>query len=78
MGLQVSCDKLQMFEGLLDETLESGLACGRDGEILESFTCLGNIVCIIRGSWQKVSRKINLAYSVTDQLNTSIWHCQYR
>ncbi|KAG0720034.1 DNA mismatch repair protein Mlh1 [Chionoecetes opilio] len=46
LGLEVSWlkTKVQVFGGLLDETVESVYACGEDIEILESFTYLGSAV----------------------------------
>lgn len=79
LGLQVSWakTKVQVFGGLLDETVQSVHACGEDIEILESFTYLGSVVHNSGGSRHEVLRRIGLAHGVMDSLNTSIWRCRY-
>ena len=84
LGLQVSWSKtkVQVFGGLLNETVQSIHACGEDIDILDSFTCLGNMVHNNGGSRQEVLRWIglalvSLAYGVMDSLSMSIWRCQY-
>ncbi len=74
MGLEVSWakTKVQAFGGLLDDTLQSLRACGEDIKVLESFTYLGSVVHNNGRSDQEVIRRIDLAYSVMDSLNTSI------
>ncbi|XP_045110009.1 uncharacterized protein LOC123503949 [Portunus trituberculatus] len=75
LGLQVSWPKtkVQMFRGLLHETVQSVRACGEDIEILENFTYLG---CVMRndgGSSHEVltaSRVFNLTVSV---LRLRLW-----
>merc|ERR1712035_25095 len=46
LGLKVSWPKtkVQVFGGLLDETVQSGHACGEDIDISETFTYLGSVV----------------------------------
>ena len=79
LGLQVSWTKtkVQVFGGLLDETVRSVHACGEDIEILDSFTYLGSVVHNNGGSRQEVLRRIGLAHGVMDSLNESIWRCRY-
>ena len=81
LGLQVSWpkSKVQVFGGLLDETVQSIHACGEDIDIdiLDSFTYLGSVVHSNGGSRQEVLRWISLAHGVMDSLSTSIWRCQY-
>ena len=79
MGLQVSWTKtkVQVFGGLLDETVQSVHACGEDIEILESFTYLGSVVHNSGGSRHEVLRRIGLAHGVMDSLNMNIWRCRY-
>ena len=79
LGLQVSWTKtkVQVFGGLLDETVQSVHACGEDIEILESFTYLGSVVHNSGGSRHEVLRRIGLAHGVMDSLNMSIWRCRY-
>ena len=71
MGLKVSWakTKVQVFGGVLDETVQSVQACGEDIEILKTFTYLGSVV------HNEVTRRIGLAQGVMDSLNTSIWRC---
>ena len=38
LGLTVSWAKVQVFEGVLDETVQSVHACGEDIEILKNFS----------------------------------------
>ena len=46
LRFKVSWDKtkVQLFEGILDETVQSVHACGEDIEILKNFTYLGSVV----------------------------------
>ena len=77
LGLKVSWakTKVQVFGGVLDETVQSVHACGEDIEILKSFTYL--VVHNDGGSSQEVTRRIGLAHGVMNSLNTSIWRCRY-
>ena len=79
LGLQVSWTKtkVQVFGGLLDETVQSVHACGEDIEILETFAYLGSVVHNSGGSRHEVLRRIGLAHGVMDSLNVSIWRCRY-
>ena len=58
-----------MFGGVLDETVQSVHACGKDTEILKNFTYLGSVVHNDGGSSQEVTRWIDLAHGVMDLLN---------
>ena len=69
--------KVQVFGGLLDETVKSVYESGEDIEVLENFTYIDNIVCNDGGSNQEVVWRIVLAHGVMDSLNTSIWRCRY-
>ena len=79
LGLKVSCakPKVQVFGGVLDETVQSVNACGEDIRILENFTYLGSVMHNDGGSSQGVTRRIGLVHGVMDSLNTSIWRCRY-
>ncbi|KAG0710420.1 Regulator of nonsense transcripts 3A [Chionoecetes opilio] len=79
LGLEVSWlkTKVQVFGGLLDETVQSVHVCGEDIEILESFTYLGSAVHNDGGSRQEVLRQIGIAHGVMDSLSKSIWRCRY-
>ena len=79
LGLKVSWakTKVQVFEGVLDETVQSVHACDEDIEILKTFTYLGSVVHNGGVLNQEVSRRIGLAHGVMDSLNTSIWRCRY-
>ena len=79
LGLEVSWakTKVQVFGGLLDETVRSVHACGEDIDILDSFTYLGSVVHNNGGSRHEVMRRIGLAHGVMDSLNASIWRCRY-
>ncbi|KAG0724373.1 putative uncharacterized transposon-derived protein F52C9.6 [Chionoecetes opilio] len=79
LGLEVSWlkTKVQVFGGLLDETVQSVHACGEDIEILETFTYLGSTVHNDGGSRQEVLRRIGIAHGIMDSLSTSIWRCRY-
>ena len=79
LGLQVSWSKtkFQVFEGLLDETVQSIHVCDENIDILDSFTYLGSVVHNNSGSRQEVLRWIGLAHGVMDSLSTSIWRCRY-
>ena len=46
LGLHISWakTKVQVFKGLLDETVQSVHTCGEDIEILEKYTYLGSVV----------------------------------
>ena len=79
LGLQVSWPKtkVQVFGGLLGETVQCIHACGEDIDILESFTYLGSIILNNGGSRQEVLRRIDLVHIVMDLLSTSIWRCWY-
>ena len=79
MRLQVSWPKtkVQVFGGLLDETVQSVHACGKDIEILENLTYLCSVLHNNGGLSQDDVGRIGLAHSVMDSLNTSIWRCQY-
>ena len=63
LGLQVSWPKtkVQVFGGLLDETVQS-----EDIDILDSFTYLGSVVHNNSGSRQEILRRISLARGVMD------------
>ena len=65
-----------MFDGLLDDTVQSIRACGEDVEILESFTHLGSVVHNYGGSRQAVLRRILFFHGVMDSFNQSIWRCR--
>ena len=62
LGLQVSwpITKVQVFGGLLDETVQCIHACGEDIDILDSFKYLGNVVHNNSGSRQEVLRRIGI------------------
>ena len=79
LGLKVSWPKtkVQVFGGLLDETVQSVHACGEDIAISEHFTYLGSVVHNNGGSRHEVLRRIGLAHGVMDSLNKSIWRCRY-
>ena len=79
LGLQVSWPKtkVQVFGGLLDETVQSIHACGEDIDILDSIKYLGSVVHKNGESCQEVLRWIGLAPGVMDSLSTSIWRCLY-
>ncbi|KAG0697185.1 Tetratricopeptide repeat protein 17 [Chionoecetes opilio] len=79
LGLEVSWlkTKVQVFGGLLDETVQSVHACGEDIEILDSFTYLGSAVHNDGGSRQEALRRIGIAHGVMDSLSRSIWRCRY-
>ena len=79
LGLRVSWPKtkVQVFKGLLDETVQSIHACSEDIDILDSLKYLGSVVHNNGGSRQEVLRWIGLAYGVMDSLSTSIWRCRY-
>ncbi|KAG0728970.1 Exportin-6-B [Chionoecetes opilio] len=79
LGLEVSWlkTKVQVFGDLLDEAVQSVHACGKDIEILESFTYLGSAVHNDGGSRQEVLRRIGIAHGVMDSLSGSIWSCRY-
>ncbi|KAG0714334.1 putative uncharacterized transposon-derived protein F52C9.6 [Chionoecetes opilio] len=79
LGLKVSWlkTKVQVFGGLLDETVQSVHACGEDIEILESFTYLGSAVHNDGGSRQEVLRRIGIAHGIMNSLSRSIWRCRY-
>ena len=55
-ALQVSCPKtkVQVFGGLLDETVQSIHVCGKNIDILDSFTYFGSLVHNDGGSCQEV------------------------
>ena len=53
-----------MFGGVLDETVQSVHACGKDIEILKNFTYLGSVVHNDGGSSQEVTRQIGLAMAL--------------
>ena len=69
--------KVQVFGGVLDETVQSVHVCDEDIEILKNFTYLGSVVHNDGGSNQEVTQRIGLAHGVTYLLNTSIWSCRY-
>ena len=75
LGLQVSWTKtkVQVFGGLLVETIQSVHAYDEDIDILDSFKYLGSVVHNNGGSHQKVLRRIGLAYGVIDSLSKCIW-----
>ncbi|KAG0710422.1 DNA polymerase alpha catalytic subunit [Chionoecetes opilio] len=79
LGLEVSWlkTKVQVFGGLLDETVQSVHACGEDIEILECFTYLGSAVHNDGGSRQEVLRRIGVTHGVMDSLSRNIWRCRY-
>ena len=79
LGLKVSWPKtkVQVFGGLLDETVQSVHACGEDIDISETFTYLGSVVHKNGESGHEVLRRIGLAHGVMDSLNASIWRCRY-
>ena len=74
LGLKVSWPKtkVQVFGGLLSETVQSIHVCGENIDILDSFKYLSS-----GWSHQKVLRQIGLAHGVMDLLSTSIWCCRY-
>ena len=78
LGSQISWlnTKVQVFGGLLDETVQSIHACGRGINILDSFKYLGSVIHNNGGSRQEVLRQIGLVHDVMDSLSTSIWHCR--
>ena len=55
-----------MFGGVLDETVQSVHACGKD---LRNFTYLGSVIHNDGGSSQEVTRQIGLAHGFMDSLN---------
>ncbi|KAG0713853.1 hypothetical protein GWK47_015271 [Chionoecetes opilio] len=69
--------KVQVFGDLLDEAVQSVHACGKDIEILESFTYLGSAVHNDGGSRQEVLQQIGIAHGVMDSFSGSIWRCRY-
>ena len=79
LGLQVSWPKtkVQVFGGLLDETVQSIHVCGEDIDILDSFKYIGSVDHNNSGSRQEVLRRIGLAHGVMDSFSTSIWRCRY-
>ena len=79
LGLKVSWPKtkVQVFGGLLDDTVQSVHACGEDVEICESFTYLGSVVHNDGGCGHEVIRRIGLAHGIMDSLDRSIWRCRY-
>ena len=74
LGLQVSwpMTKVQVFGGLLSETIQSIHACDEDIDILDCFTYLGSMVHNNSASCQEVLQRIDLAHGVMDSLSTSI------
>ena len=78
LGLQVSWHKttVQVFGGLLDETVQFIHAFGDDFDILESFIYFSSVVHTNGGSCQEVLG-IGLAHGAMDSLSTSIWSCRY-
>lgn len=70
IGLQVSLVKInvQVFGGLMDETLRSVHACSKDLEILEYFAYLGSLVHNSGGSYQHVLWWIGLDNAVMNSL----------
>ena len=78
LGLQVSWakTKVQVFGGFLDETVQSVHACGKEIEISENFTYLGNVEHNDGGLSQEVVQQIGLAHGIMDSLSTSICYCQ--
>ncbi|KAG0715742.1 Cyclin-dependent kinase 8 [Chionoecetes opilio] len=83
LGLEVSWlkTKVQMFGGLLDETVQSVHACSEDIEILESFTYLGsallrelkhpNVINLQRVFLSHADRKVWLLF---DYAEHDLWH----
>ena len=65
--------KVQVFGGLLDETVQSVHVCGKDIEISKYFTYLGSVVRNDGGSNREVVRPIALAHSIVDSFSESIW-----
>ncbi|KAG0717153.1 hypothetical protein GWK47_055077 [Chionoecetes opilio] len=74
LGLEVSGlkTKVQVFEGLIDETVQSVHACGEDIEISESFTYLGSAVQNDGGSRQEVLQRIGIAHGLEAEDNEDI------
>ena len=72
--LQVSWSKtkVQVFGGLLGETVQSIHVCGEDINIMESFTYHNSLVHNNGGSNQEFLWQIGLAYGVMDLLSMSI------
>ena len=64
--------KVQVFGGILDETVQSVHAYGEDIEILKTFTYLGSVVHNDGGSTKEVLLWSGLALGVMALLNTSI------
>ncbi|XP_076039380.1 uncharacterized protein LOC143024457 [Oratosquilla oratoria] len=58
--------KVQEFEALLDDTVQSVHAYGMDTEVSEMFTYLGSIVHNNGGSCQEILRRINITHGVMD------------
>ena len=79
LGLKIFSPKtkVQVFGGLLDETVQSIQSCSEDIDILDSFKYLGSVVHNNSGSCQEVLRRIGLAHDVKNSLSTSIWRCRY-
>ena len=79
LGLQVSWPKtkVQVFGGLLDETVQSVRACGEDIDVSENFIYLGSVVHNSGRSRNEVLRRIGIAHGVMDSLSSSIWRCRY-
>ena len=76
-GLSWAKTNVQVFGGVLGETVQSVHGCDEDIKILKIFTYLGSVVHNDGGSSQEVTRRIDLAHGVMDSLNTSIWRCRY-
>ena len=72
LGLKVSRakTKVQVFEGILGETVQSVHACVEVIEILKNFTYLGSVVHNDGRLSQEVTHRIGLAHGVMDSLNT--------
>ena len=69
--------QIQVFGGLLGETVQSIHACGEDIDILNSFEYLGSIIHNNGGLHQEVLWWIGMAHGVMDLLKKNIWRCQY-
>ena len=57
---------VQVFGGLLGETVQSIHECGEDIDILDDFTYLGSVVYNNGGSRQEVLQWIGLAHGIMD------------
>ncbi len=74
LKLQISWTKtrVQVFGGLLDDTVQSIHACFEDTDILEDFINLGSVTQSSGSSGHEVLRQTGLVHAVTNPLDTSI------